>query len=237
VAREITANYVHLPSAVKALVIRFVLAVTTVALGQYAMAAKHPVPLEPKTDSAKCLECHEDKGKGTVVHSAIATGCTSCHNSENNREFGGTGPNGPHGSANSHILERRYDPSQVTPGTFPNGGPGTLIVNLAPTPPLEPTVPGPYALCAKCHDLNNIVSDNSFKKHGIHINKGFSCSVCHSAHGVPSGTTGIDGKRLVNFDVSVVAPFSGTLSYSGGTCTLTCHMMDHKPDGTVTPRP
>ena len=71
----------------KALVIRFVLAVTTVALGQYAMAAKHPVPLEPKTDSAKCLECHEDKGKGTVVHSAIATGCTSCHEIRTNKDI------------------------------------------------------------------------------------------------------------------------------------------------------
>lgn len=42
-------------------------------------SAKHPVPLEKNTDSAKCIECHEDKSKGKVVHSAIATGCTSCH--------------------------------------------------------------------------------------------------------------------------------------------------------------
>ncbi len=25
--------------------------------------------------------------------------CTDCHNSDDNREFGGTGANGPHGSA------------------------------------------------------------------------------------------------------------------------------------------
>jgi predicted CXXCH cytochrome family protein len=42
-------------------------------------AAIHPVQLEPNTDSAKCIECHEDKSKGKFVHSAIATGCTSCH--------------------------------------------------------------------------------------------------------------------------------------------------------------
>jgi len=30
-------------------------------------------------DAAKCLECHEDKAKGKAVHSAIATGCLSCH--------------------------------------------------------------------------------------------------------------------------------------------------------------
>jgi predicted CXXCH cytochrome family protein len=43
------------------------------------VAGEHPVPLDPKTDAAKCLECHEDKGKGPHVHSAIAMGCTSCH--------------------------------------------------------------------------------------------------------------------------------------------------------------
>ncbi len=39
----------------------------------------HPVPLDKNTDPAKCAECHEDKTKGKFVHSAIATGCTSCH--------------------------------------------------------------------------------------------------------------------------------------------------------------
>ena len=39
----------------------------------------HPVPLEKNADSAKCLECHADKAKGKSVHTAISTGCTSCH--------------------------------------------------------------------------------------------------------------------------------------------------------------
>ncbi len=51
-----------------------------------AMAKTHPVPLDPKTDSAKCLECHEDKSKGKAVHSAIATGCLSCHEIRVNRD-------------------------------------------------------------------------------------------------------------------------------------------------------
>jgi predicted CXXCH cytochrome family protein len=42
-------------------------------------AAVHPVPLDPKADPASCLQCHEDKTKGKSVHSAIAMGCTSCH--------------------------------------------------------------------------------------------------------------------------------------------------------------
>jgi predicted CXXCH cytochrome family protein len=44
-----------------------------------AMAKKHPVPLAPDTDAAKCIECHEDKAKGKAVHSAIAMGCNTCH--------------------------------------------------------------------------------------------------------------------------------------------------------------
>jgi predicted CXXCH cytochrome family protein len=39
----------------------------------------HPVPLEKNADSTKCLECHADKAKGKSVHTAISTGCTSCH--------------------------------------------------------------------------------------------------------------------------------------------------------------
>jgi hypothetical protein len=153
--------------------------------------------------------------------------CTDCHNSDTSREFGGAGANGPHGSKNDHILERTYVASSVNPGTFPAAGPGTLITNLTPNPPLDP-ISSPFALCAKCHDLTNVMSNASFASHAKHVNTGISCSVCHSAHGVPAGTTGGAGRRLVNFDVNVVAPFNNQLSYNpDGTCTLTCHMTDH----------
>ena len=51
-----------------------------------AAAAVHPVPLDPKVDAAKCLECHEDKTKGKAVHSAIAMGCLSCHEIRVNKD-------------------------------------------------------------------------------------------------------------------------------------------------------
>ncbi len=51
-----------------------------------AFGAVHPVPLDPKTDSAKCIECHDDKSKGKAVHSAIAMGCLSCHEVRVNRD-------------------------------------------------------------------------------------------------------------------------------------------------------
>jgi len=50
-----------------------------VLFGTPAFAAKHPVPLDKNTDSAKCIECHVDKSKGKAVHTAIVTGCMSCH--------------------------------------------------------------------------------------------------------------------------------------------------------------
>jgi len=68
-------------------VLRIVLALSSAALCvPGAFSAVHPVPLDPKTDGAKCIECHEDKTKGKVVHSAIATGCLSCHEIRVNKD-------------------------------------------------------------------------------------------------------------------------------------------------------
>jgi len=150
--------------------------------------------------------------------------CSDCHNSDDNREFGGVGPNGPHGSKWTHILERQYVASQTTAA-------GQLITNLNPNPDLS--VNGPYALCGKCHSLSNVVTNASFSEHARHINDGFSCSVCHTAHGM-GGTSGtVSGERLVNFDVNVVAANGGVISYSRATnsCTLTCHGHAHASGG------
>jgi len=147
--------------------------------------------------------------------------CTDCHNADDNREFGGTGPNGPHGSKWTHILERRYEISQ----TLSPGGP---ISNLFPNPDL--TGNGPYGMCAKCHDLNQIMTNTSFSNHADHINQGVSCSVCHSAHGMGGTNANVSGERLVNFDIQVVAPNGGTpIAYNraSNTCTLTCHGQTH----------
>jgi hypothetical protein len=155
--------------------------------------------------------------------------CTDCHNSDDNREFGGAGPNGPHGSQYLHILERRYEFSQVLPA--PAGGPGSAIQNLFPSPILDPAANGPYSLCAKCHDLNQIVSNTGFTEHARHINDGFSCSTCHTAHGMGAASASISGERMVNFDINVVGP-NGTnpISYSraSNSCTLTCHNHAHQ---------
>jgi predicted CXXCH cytochrome family protein len=51
-----------------------------------ASAGVHPVPLEKNTDQAKCLECHSDKNQGKAVHSAMATGCLTCHEVRVNKD-------------------------------------------------------------------------------------------------------------------------------------------------------
>ena len=148
--------------------------------------------------------------------------CTDCHNSDDNREFGGTGANGPHGSKWLHLLERRYEFSQATV-------PGGTITNLFPSPDL--TIAGPYAMCAKCHDLSLVLADGTFTKHSSHVGSdGISCSVCHTGHGLGGQSAGISGERLVNFDIAVVAPNGAApITYNRATrsCTLTCHGVAH----------
>jgi predicted CXXCH cytochrome family protein len=153
--------------------------------------------------------------------------CTDCHNSDDNREFGGTGPNGPHGSKWTHILERRYEFNQAV-------SPGQLITNLFQNPDLS--VNGPYAMCGKCHSLASIMANTSYSQHQNHISAGFTCSVCHTAHGMGGVNPNISGQRLVNFDVNVVGPNGGApISYNRATntCTLTCHNTVHNPNGSV----
>ena len=154
--------------------------------------------------------------------------CTDCHASDDNREFGGTGPNGPHGSIYPHILERNYQFSQAAV-------PGGTVTNTYPSPDTSPQ--GPYAMCAKCHDLNNILTNASWTQHNGHISSdGFSCSVCHTSHGMGAVNASISGERLINFDIAVVGQNNGApISYNRGTntCTLMCHNTAHNPDGSV----
>jgi predicted CXXCH cytochrome family protein len=213
-------------------------------LPQLASNAKssHPVMHDSNSSYAqpslrKAILNLDGRSQGRFLTARIL--CTDCHNSDDNRESGGTGPNGPHGSKYAHVLERRYESSQVAPGAAPVAGPGSTIQNLLPAI-TDPSAAGPYSLCAKCHDLANVLSDASFKKHSTHINAGFSCSVCHSAHGVAAATTTTSGERLVNFDLAVVGQNDATnaaISYnhSTNTCTLKCHNYNHSANGTVSP--
>jgi len=103
-----------------------------------------------------------------------------------------------------------------------------MIVNLNPNPILDSAPASPYALCAKCHDLNYINSSASWSGHGRHIQKGFSCSVCHQCAWRARGTASVSGSALVSFDMNVVGNnHSLPVSYNGSTCTLMCHEEAH----------
>jgi predicted CXXCH cytochrome family protein len=86
---SLTATQLHsvLPEAVVNRFQRLIsVMVMASAFGSAAWAGVHPVPLDPKADSATCAQCHEDKTKGKSVHSAIAMGCTSCHEIRVNKD-------------------------------------------------------------------------------------------------------------------------------------------------------
>jgi predicted CXXCH cytochrome family protein len=157
--------------------------------------------------------------------------CTDCHNADDNREFGRSGPNGPHGSKWWHILERDYEDSQAP------GGPGTLVtINLNPQPDLS--VNGPYGMCAKCHNLNTAMqSSQSWTYHNAHVvTDGLSCSTCHTGHGMGATSANPTGVRMVDFDLNVVGRNGGlAIAYDRGsnTCALQCHNTAHDPGGGI----
>lgn len=156
--------------------------------------------------------------------------CTDCHNSDDNREFGRNGPNGPHGSKWWHILERDYESSQAP------SGPGTLItVNLHQQPDLS--VNGPYGMCAKCHNLSIVMQSVSWSAHAAHVfTDGFSCSTCHTAHGMGATTSNPTGARMIDFDLNLVGSNGGlpiTYDQTSNTCVLVCHNTAHDPGGGI----
>lgn len=143
--------------------------------------------------------------------------CTDCHNSDSGRNLGDTvnGASGPHASNLPHILERNnaLEPPPVTPGGNASGMAYTF---------------SNYALCNKCHDLqNSVLADRSFTKHREHIvDQNTACSTCHDPHASSA-------PMLVNFDMSIVAPNSrGQVQFTRigpghGTCSLRCHGSVH----------
>ena len=140
--------------------------------------------------------------------------CTDCHSSDMSAASGGPGPDGPHGSIYSPLLEQNYT-------TLDNTEESTFE----------------YALCYKCHDRDSIRSDDSFGEHDKHVRGDDApCSACHDPHGV-SATQGnsINNSHLINFDLNIVSPnSSGLLMFEDldtfrGQCYLSCHGKDHDP--------
>ena len=154
----------------------------------------------------------EAAGKNATVPSLLAPltaatviYCTDCHNNDQGPHANGAGPNGPHGSAYTPLLEQ--------PQTFSDFNNESSAA---------------YALCYKCHSRDSILSDQSFAKHKLHVvDHQTACTTCHDSHGVATQP------HLINFNSLYVTPSSnGRLEYissgtAAGTCSLTCHGSDH----------
>lgn len=136
--------------------------------------------------------------------------CTDCHSSDTARSSGGTGANGPHGSAYPHLLQ--YNLFQDSVGGGGGGGGGGTGA----------------AICNKCHNLNTV---QGIRPHDDH--NGVGCTTCHDPHGVIGGTPGAN-HAMMNFDTGVAAKsttYFGAYYISAASrgCYTNCHGENHNP--------
>lgn len=138
--------------------------------------------------------------------------CSDCHVSDTSKKAGGTGADGTHGSNTRPLLVARYETKDNTSESA-----------------------SAYALCYRCHNRANILSEqSSFKHHKKHVqDKKTPCSACHDGHGISSSQgTATGNSRLINFDTTIAKPYNGRLEFQDtgtrhGRCYTTCHSKDH----------
>jgi predicted CXXCH cytochrome family protein len=177
--------------------------ILVLSLAGQAGAAKHPVPLDPKADSAICLSCHEDKTKGKSVHSAIAMGCLSCHEIRVNRDI-------------THVKLITATPYKVCL-TCHSDKDATQIKGHVHPPAVRD--------CLTCHDPHTSDNKNQLLKTTSGEKKDNLCLTCHNqGTDVPAGgsrhaaldmgcdtchithKTGERGKREFDFHLTKDAP-------------------------------
>ena len=133
--------------------------------------------------------------------------CTDCHNNDSL-----SGPRGPHGSTNKHILVRKFETSASA----------SAVYN-----------PADYALCFGCHNQATLFGTTTkFKQHNTHVRThAFKdrCVYCHDPHGSQINP------GLINFDLRVVSSNGGQpIQYkctdstlNKRSCVLVCHGEPH----------
>jgi hypothetical protein len=148
--------------------------------------------------------------------------CSDCHNSDESKKAGGSGPDGPHASRYEHILIARYEipVGRVSNQNNCNG------------------YRADFELCFRCHSDSYIMTNGTAFANGITneharhvIDRCIPCSACHDPHGVSAqaGATITNNSHLINFDrgfvagMSVLIPQYQSLQSGRGSCTVNCH--------------
>ena len=176
----------------------------------------HPVAANRRTGNGNSLLAQ-------YQNSMISIACSDCHNSDQSKKAGGSGPNGPHGSRYEHILIARYD--------MPVKGAAGRSTSCS-------SYRSDYALCFTCHSEDFVMTSGTAfvsagsNEHARHVvDRCLPCFACHDPHGVPAqdGATSQNNAHLINFDRGYAAspaipiPRYTTLSPGSGSCTVSCH--------------
>jgi predicted CXXCH cytochrome family protein len=160
------------------------MAIAALMWSSSVMANVHPVPLDKNTDSAKCLECHADKAKGKSVHTAISTGCLSCHEIRVNKDVTRVKLITTTPAALCFTCHADKNPAELK-GVIHKPGVRDCLKCHDPHASdnanqlLKATSGGPKEnLCLECHTIG----ENTPEKGSRHAALDAGCDTCHVVH-------------------------------------------------------
>ncbi len=166
-----------------------------------ANASSHPVLGPVSGNGSPSLK--SDRGgraRGNLPTQAIGLQTLNCSDCHGNDDP--SGPQGPHASNIPGMLRAEWDS---------NGQAGRS----------DP-------LCMMCHEEAVVLSTQSWRRHSLHADAGYSCAACHDPHGSPT----MEG--LLNLDRRPwIQPVNGEflverIDLHSGNCTLSCHGYVHQ---------
>ncbi len=147
-------------------------------------AGEHPVPLEPNTDPASCVQCHEEKTKNKAVHSAMASGCTTCHEIKNVKDTTQVNLTAPSVTALCVQCHAEKDPAKGH--THPVPAAGCTACHDPHSSPYKNQLKKPLSgvkgedLCLSCHDKGVKPPEKGSR----HAALDMGCNTCHEVHKV-----------------------------------------------------
>ena len=164
---------------------------------------KHPVPLDKNTDPAKCIECHANKTKGAAVHSAIAMGCTTCHEVRVNKDVTRVKLTTTTPQALCFTCHADKNHTQIKGKIHPPAVRDCLKCHDPHTSPNKNQLLKPASgdkdtnLCLTCHNQG----ENVPAKGSRHAALDSGCDTCHVTH-----KTGEAGKQEFDYHLTKATP-------------------------------